>query len=94
MSKIMPIVALIALAPWASAIEVTTTPGQLSSQLDDTSVTELTVSGEMDARDFQFIANELSSLTSIDLSRARYLPSEKPRWPAATILPKSHSLRP
>lgn len=64
----MSIVALIALAPWASAIEVTTTPGQLSSQLDDTSVTELTISGEMDARDFQFIANELSSLTSLDLS--------------------------
>lgn len=64
----MPIVALIALAPWASAIEVTTTPGQLSSLLDDPSVTTLTVSGEMDARDFQFIANELPSLTSLDLS--------------------------
>ena len=68
MRKFMPIVALIALAHWASAIEVTTTPGQLSSQLEDTNVTELTISGEMDARDFWFIANDLTSLTSLDLS--------------------------
>lgn len=65
----MPIiVALIALAHSASAIEVTTSAGQLSSQLTDTSVSSLTVVGEMDARDFQYIATTLSSLTELDLS--------------------------
>ena len=68
MQRFMQIVALIALAASASAIEVTTTPGQLASQIDDTSVTQLTVTGEMDARDFLYIANELTQLTSLDLS--------------------------
>lgn len=63
----MHIVALIALATSASAIEVTTTPGQLSNQVTDLDITELTVSGEMDARDFHFISTQLHSLTSLNL---------------------------
>ena len=68
MNRFMQIVALIALASTASAIEVTTTPGQLHSLIEDVTITELTVSGEMDARDFHYISSELSSLTSLDLS--------------------------
>ncbi|MBO5541563.1 MAG: leucine-rich repeat protein [Muribaculaceae bacterium] len=68
MNRFMQIVALIALAAPASAIEVTTTPGQLSSQIEDTSVTTLTITGEMDARDFHYISSELTQLTSLDLS--------------------------
>lgn len=68
MHKLMQIVALIALAVPAGAIEVTTTPGQLSSLIEDTGVTQLTVTGEMDARDFLYIGSELTSLTTLDLS--------------------------
>ena len=69
MHRLMQIVALIALAAPASAIEVTTTAGQLSSQIADApSVTSLTVAGEMDARDFLYIASSLPQLTSLDLS--------------------------
>ena len=93
----MTIVALIALAKMASAIEVTTTPGQLSNQLDDTSVTTLTITGEMDARDFLFIANELPSLTSLDLSGVSIVAYSDPHHPligtaydyAAGTLPQS-----
>jgi hypothetical protein len=83
MSKFMPIVALIALAFSASAIEVTTTPGQLASQLEETSVTALTITGEMDARDFLFIANELTSLTSLDLGGVNIVAYNDPQHPLA-----------
>ena len=56
MNRFMQLVALIALAQWAGAIEVTTTPGQLSSLIEDTSIESLTVGGQMDARDFQYNA--------------------------------------
>ena len=77
----MQIVALIALASTASAIEVTTTPGQLSSQIEDVTITELKVSGEMDARDFHFISSELSSLTSLDLSGVTIVAYSDPDHP-------------
>ncbi len=50
------------------ALEVECTPGNLASLIDDTSITSLTVTGQMDARDFKFIADELNALTSIDIS--------------------------
>ena len=50
------------------ALEVECTPGNLANLVDDTSITSLTVTGQMDARDFKFIADELDALTSINLS--------------------------
>ena len=54
----------------AWALEVECTPGNLASLIDDTSITSLTVTGQMDARDFKFIADELDELTTVDLSGA------------------------
>lgn len=42
--------------------------GQLSSLVTDKTVTSLTVTGTMNAVDFKFIADDLTALTSIDLS--------------------------
>lgn len=58
----------------ASAITVNSTAGQLSSLVQDTQITQLTVTGTMDARDFLFISNELTELTSIDLSQVTIMP--------------------
>ncbi len=52
------------------ATSVQSQPGKLASLLTDHSISQLQVSGEMDARDFQFIADSLSALTSIDLTDA------------------------
>lgn len=57
-----------ATASWA--LEVECTPGNLANLIDDTSITSLTVTGQMDARDFKFIATELDVLTTVDLSGA------------------------
>ena len=82
----MQLVALIALAQWAGAIEVTTTPGQLSSLIEDTSIDSLTVGGQMDARDFQYIASELTSLTTLDLSGATIVGYSDPSQPLSGSL--------
>ncbi len=52
----------------AQALEVTSTAGALSTLVDDTSIKELTIKGEMDVRDFSFINTSLNSLTTLDLS--------------------------
>ena len=57
-----------------SALTVANSAGNLSQQVGDTQITELTVTGTMDARDFLFISEELAELTSIDLSQATILP--------------------
>ena len=54
----------------ASAVSVTSTPGALSSLVNDKTVTELTVSGNIDARDLAFIADELTGLSILNLSSA------------------------
>lgn len=56
------------------ALTVNNTAGNLAQQVSDTQITQLTVIGEMDARDFLFITNELTELTSVDLSQASIVP--------------------
>ena len=52
----------------SSAISVTTTPGNLATQVgENTGETDLVVKGEINACDFEFIANKMLSLTSLDL---------------------------
>ena len=58
----------------ASAVTVRNTAGQLSQLVQDTQITQLTVTGTMDARDFLFITNELTELTSINLSQVSIVP--------------------
>ena len=55
-----------------SAVEVTTTPGSLSTAVENnTNATTLVVTGEINAADFEFVANEMVSLTTLDLSGAK-----------------------
>lgn len=54
----------------AAALDVTCAAGGLRAAVGtDTSVTSLSVSGELDASDFDFISSDLTSLTSLDLSK-------------------------
>lgn len=50
------------------ALTIENTAGGLAQAVDDVDITTLTVSGTMDARDFQFITNSLEELTVLDLS--------------------------
>lgn len=55
----------------ASALDVTCRAGGLKAAVgSDTSITTLTVAGELDASDFDFINTSLTSLTSLDISKA------------------------
>lgn len=58
----------------ASALTVQNTAGQLSQRVQDTQITQLTVTGTMDARDFLFITNELTELTSLNLAQVTIEP--------------------
>ena len=69
------------------AVIVNNTAGQLSEKVTDVQLTQLTVTGTMDARDFLFITNELTELTSIDLSQVTItaVSDEKPLYSTVTI---------
>ena len=56
------------------AITVEITPGELSQAIDDPTITELVLTGSMDARDFLFIAEHLNQLTSLDMSQVTIVP--------------------
>lgn len=59
----------LALASLAQAIDVTSTPGGLAQAIGtQTDISSLTVKGEINAADFQFIADNLHALRSLDLS--------------------------
>ena len=69
MRSIILTTALLATTLTLGAVEIENNAGNLHSNLADRSITELTVSGTMDVRDFVFIADSLPSLTSLDLSQ-------------------------
>ena len=52
------------------AVQVNCTAGSLSTLVDDTSITSLTITGTIDARDFKFIADKLKNLSMLNLSNA------------------------
>ena len=69
--KLILVSLLISMSLCASAISVTSTPGNLASQVgENTSEASLIVTGEMNASDFEFIADKMTSLTVLDLSEA------------------------
>ena len=51
------------------ALTVNNTAGSLSQRVSDTQITQLTVTGTMDARDFLFITEQLPELAVVDLSQ-------------------------
>ena len=63
------------------ALTVNNTAGQLSQKVSNLQITELTVTGTMNAEDFLFITEKLNELTSVNLSQVRILP-----MPAGTML--------
>ena len=58
------------------AVVVENVAGELSSRLTDTKVTELTITGSLDARDFKYMADKCNNLTAVDLSSAKILAYE------------------
>ncbi|MBR5102078.1 MAG: leucine-rich repeat protein, partial [Muribaculaceae bacterium] len=59
-----------ALTALLSQAEINNEAGNLSQQVTDHTITSLTVTGELDARDFKFIADSLLYLETVDLSQA------------------------
>lgn len=65
----------------AHATVIDNTAGSLESLTTDRSITSLTVTGSMDARDFKFIADSLVGLNELDLSQVQivgYANANKP----------------
>lgn len=71
MKKIILSTAL-AMTSWlaAEAVSVAVAPGELHSAVTGNAVTELTVTGSLDVRDFAFIADNLTELSALNLSGA------------------------
>jgi len=57
----------------AGAITVNSSAGKLASMINDYAITSLKINGDIDARDFKFINDELQQLTLLDLSSANIL---------------------
>lgn len=74
-------------AAWG--IEVTTTPGALQSLVTDHSVTQLTIKGQIDARDLLFVADSLKQLTQVDMSTVDIVAyyDDKPLFSTTTLYP-------
>lgn len=67
------------LSMWA--VQVNCTAGNLATLVDDTSITSLTITGTIDARDFKFIADRLNDLEHIDMSGAEIMPYSNVKTP-------------
>ena len=67
------------MATSAFAIEVETTAGQLSQAVTDLTIDALTVRGTIDARDFKFIGEKLTHISTLDLSNAQIVEYSDPQ---------------
>ncbi len=67
MRKALLLIATLA-APLCAMAQVNCQTGQLSQLVTDTTITTLTLTGQMDVRDFKFIAQKLPALVTVDLS--------------------------
>lgn len=70
---------VVAATSWA--LQVNNTAGNLAQAVSDHSITQLTISGTMDARDFKFIADNLNDLTSIDMSNVQIVAYDNAQTP-------------
>lgn len=87
MRKVLLFIATVTAFLYSNA-QVACQPGQLNKLVSDKTITTLTVSGQMDARDFKFIASELNDLESIDLSEVEIVAYENL---ASSILGNKHT---
>lgn len=74
------------------AATVASQPGQLAQAITDHSITSLKVTGEMDARDFKFIADNLAQLSELDLSETAikaYADAENPLFGTDNHFPEA-----
>jgi len=73
-----------AFSSWA--LQVTSTSGNLCNLVDDNTITQLSISGNMDARDFKFIADNLNNLASLNLSNVHIdaVQTQKPMFMTLT----------
>lgn len=91
--KRLIIAILVIMAFQAQAVEVVNTAGHLQDKVTNLGITDLTVKGTLDANDFYFIVENLTKLSSVDLSQARVVAchtSEAHYWQhdfAAGVLP-------
>ncbi|MDO4510995.1 MAG: leucine-rich repeat protein [Bacteroidales bacterium] len=77
MRKLTILLAAITLATaHMQAVVVDNVAGGLSARLTDTNVTNLTITGTLDARDFKYIADKLNLLTEVNLADARIIAYE------------------
>lgn len=79
MKRLATIITLAAIAIGATAIEVENTAGQLSLNLTDLSIEELTVKGTIDARDVMFIGDKLTHLVTLNLGEAQIVEYSDPQ---------------
>ena len=81
MKKSILMTITMALALSASAIDVVNTAGALRQQFAERDITSLTVTGEMNAVDFKFIADSLPLLTDLNLQGVSILAYSNPQQP-------------
>lgn len=55
----------------AQAVQVNSEAGSLESLITDNTITQLTITGTIDARDIHFIATQLPQLATLDMSQAQ-----------------------
>ena len=67
-NKLLSIILCLITALQLHAVTVTTTAGELAMVVTDYSITNLTINGTIDARDFKFIADNLENLKSLNLA--------------------------
>ena len=68
------------------AITINNTAGNLANLVQNTNITELTVTGTMDARDFLFITDKLNNLTSVNLGQAEIVAFDNGKALYGTII--------
>lgn len=74
------------MAPLCGALTVESTPGNLHTLVTDAATTDLTVTGTMDVRDFDYIRSGLTALRTLDLSDAAIVAySGEPTFTGRTV---------
>lgn len=76
MRKLFIFFIMLTLATTTSAVVINNTAGNLAQDATDHDITSLTITGTVDARDFKFIADSLTSLADLDLSQAQIVAYE------------------
>lgn len=75
MRKVLSTIAILVTSVCATA-QIACQPGQLSKLVTDNAVKTLTIAGQIDARDFMFIASQLHDVETIDMSNVEIVAYE------------------